>query len=174
MNKPLALLFGMCFGFLLQKGGVGSYDVLMGQLLLQDWTVAQVMLSAILVGMLGLFTLLALGKIELKLKKTRLAANIAGGLIFGVGFALSGYCPGSAAAALGEGHWDALFAMTGMVLGSYVYAVLSGPLSETVEKWGDLGKITLAQLTGQPLSRFVPVFSGFLLLILTVLSVLTN
>jgi uncharacterized protein len=172
MKKPLALIFGMCFGYLLQQGDIGKYDVLMGQLLLQDWTVAKIMLSAILVGMVGLFTLAALRKIELPQKKTRLAANILGGLIFGVGFGLSGYCPGSAAAALGEGHWDALVAMAGMVFGSYVYAVFSGLLSDTIEKWGDLGKTTLAELAGQPLSRFVPLFSGVLLLALMALSVI--
>ena len=172
MKKSLALIFGMCFGFLLQKGGIGNYDVLVGQLLLQDPTVAKVMLSAILVGMVGLFTLRSLGKIKLELKRTRLAANIGGGLVFGVGFALSGYCPGSAAAALGEGHWDALIAMSGMVFGSYLYASFSGLLSNTVEKWGDMGKVTLAQLAGQPLSRFVPLFSGALLIALIALSVI--
>ena len=173
MKKLLALLFGMIFGYLLQRGGVGDYDVLLGQLLLKDWAVAKIMLSAILVGSIGLFVLRTLGKIELELKKTRLAANILGGLIFGAGFALSGYCPGSAAAALGEGRWDALVAMIGMVFGSYLYALFSDPLSKTVEKWGDLGKVTLADLTGKPLARVLPVFIGVLLLALTALTILT-
>jgi uncharacterized membrane protein YedE/YeeE len=173
MKKSLALLFGTVFGFLLQRGGVGDYDVLLGQLLLKDWTVAKIMLSAILVGSVGLFALKALGKVELQLKKTRLAANILGGLIFGAGFGLSGYCPGSAAAALGQGRWDALVAMGGMVFGSYLYALSSGLLSQTVEKWGDLGKVTLADLAGQPLARILPVFSGILLLALATLTFLT-
>lgn len=52
-----AVLFGLIFGFLLQKGGVGKYHVLEGQLLLQDFTVLQVMITAVLVGMIGIYCL---------------------------------------------------------------------------------------------------------------------
>ena len=97
----LGLLFGIVFGFLLQKGGVAKYHILLGVLLLEDFTVIKVMLSAIIVGMLGVFTLHALGLVELHIKPTRYAANILGGLLFGVGFALIGYCPGTGAAASG-------------------------------------------------------------------------
>ena len=50
----LGLLFGVVFGFLLQKGGVGKYEVLIGMLLLRDFTVMKVMLSAVAVGMIGI------------------------------------------------------------------------------------------------------------------------
>ena len=53
----LGLVFGIAFGFLLQKGGVGKYHVLIGVLLLRDFTVMKVMLSAILVGMVGIYAL---------------------------------------------------------------------------------------------------------------------
>jgi uncharacterized protein len=139
----LAALFGIAFGFLLQKGGVAKFNVLIGVLLLEDFTVVKVMLSAILVGMLGVFTLHGLGKVELHIESTRLAAQISGGLIFGVGFALLAYCPGTGAAALGQGNWDALFGFAGLLAGSYLYAELSGVLGRTVEKRGDMGKLTL-------------------------------
>lgn len=51
----LGLSFGINFGFLLQKGGVAKYDVLLGALLLTDFTVMKIMLAAILVGMVGIF-----------------------------------------------------------------------------------------------------------------------
>jgi hypothetical protein len=51
------VVFGLAFGFLLQKGGVGKFNVLIGQLLLQDFTVAKIMLTAIVVGMIGVFAL---------------------------------------------------------------------------------------------------------------------
>ena len=95
----LGFLFGIVFGFLLQKGGVAKYHILLGVLLLEDFTVIKVMLSAIIVGMLGIFTLHGLGLVELHIKPTRYAANIFGGLLFGVGFALIGYCPGTGTAA---------------------------------------------------------------------------
>ena len=94
-----ATLFGLMFGFLLQKGGVAKYHVLEGQLLLQDFTVAKVMLSAILVGMVGIYFLHKIAYTKMHIQPTKIGANILGGLIFGVGFALAGYCPGTGAAA---------------------------------------------------------------------------
>ncbi len=156
------VLFGLAFGFLLQKGGVGKYNVLIGQLLLQDFTVAKVMLTAIVVGMIGVFVLYHFGKVDLHLKPTRIGANIIGGLIFGAGFALLGYCPGTAAVALGQGSWDALFGMVGLVAGSYVFAEMSGWLKRTVETWGDMGKVMLPDLLHIPRGVFV---TGLVLLL---------
>lgn len=142
----LALLFGAIFGFLLQKGGVAKYHILMGVLLLEDFTVIKVMASAIIVGMIGVLTLHRLGKLELHVKPTQYGANIIGGLIFGAGFALSGYCPGTGAVALGQGNYDAGAMMLGMVAGSYVFALMSGWLNKTVNQWGDRGEITFPEL----------------------------
>src|ERR1035437_2175335 len=64
-------IFGLAFGFLLQKGGVGKFNVLIGQLLLQDFTVAKVMLTAIVVGMVGIFTLHHFAKVNPHLKPQR-------------------------------------------------------------------------------------------------------
>jgi uncharacterized protein len=157
-----AILFGLAFGFLLQKGGVGKYHILIGQLLLQDFTVIKVMLTAIAVGMIGIFTLHRLAKVNLHIKPTRIGANLIGGLIFGAGFALIGYCPGTAAAALGQGNWDALFGMAGLIVGSYIYAVFSGRLKNSVEKWGDKGKLLLPDAVHAPRAFFLPIFSAFL------------
>lgn len=156
------VIFGLTFGFLLQKGGVGKFNVLIGQLLLQDWTVAKIMLTAILVGMVGIFVLHRFAKVNLHIKPTRIGANIIGGLLFGGGFALIGYCPGTAAAALGQGSWDALFGMAGLVVGSYLFAEMSGLLKRTVETWGDKGKMMLPDLLHIPRGVFVP---GFALLL---------
>ncbi len=150
-----AVLFGLVFGFLLQKGGVGKFNVLVGQLLLQDFTVAKVMLTAIVVGMAGVFTLHHFAKVNLHIKPTRIGANIIGGLLFGAGFSLLGYCPGTAAVALGQGSWDALFGMGGLVAGSWVFAELSGWSKRTVEKWGDFGKVLLPDLLRLPRTAFV-------------------
>jgi len=167
------VIFGLAFGFLLQKGGVGKFNVLIGQLLLQDYTVAKVMLTAILVGMIGVFTLWHFGKVKLHVKPTKLGANVIGGLLFGAGFALLGYCPGTAAAALGQGSWDALFGMAGLVAGSWVFAELSAWLKGTVEKWGDLGKVLLPDLMDMPRTAFVIGLAVVLITIIVVLEVFT-
>jgi uncharacterized protein len=162
-------IFGLAFGFLLQKGGVGKFHVLIGQLLLQDWTVAKVMLTAILVGMIGVFALHHFALVNLHIKPTRIGANIIGGLLFGAGFALIGYCPGTAAAALGQGSWDALFGMAGLIAGSWMFAELSGWTKRTVEKWGDLGKVLLPDLLRVPRGVFVAGFAVALTALLVLL-----
>lgn len=145
-----AIFFGLAFGFLLQKGGVGKYNVLLGQLLLQDFTVVKIMMTAVVVGMVGVFTLHHFAKVNLHLQPTRLGAQIIGGSLFGAGFALIAYCPGTGAAALGQGSWDVLFGIAGLIAGSYLFAELSGWLKQTVEKWGDKGKVMLPDLLHAP------------------------
>lgn len=157
-----AVLFGLAFGFLLQKGGVTKYNVLIGQLLLQDFTVMKIMMTAIVVGMLGIFTLNRFTKMNLHLQPTRLGAQIIGGLIFGIGFALLAYCPGTGAAALGQGSWDVLFGMAGLIAGSYLYAELSASLKNSVEKWGEKGKLILPDLLHSPR---LPFAAGFAVLL---------
>jgi hypothetical protein len=166
--------FGLAFGFLLQKGGVGKFNVLIGQLLLQDFTVAKVMLTAIVVGMVGIFALHHFAKVNLHIKPTRVGANIIGGLLFGAGFALMGYCPGTAAAALGQGNWDALFGMAGLVVGSWIFAELSGWTKRTIEKWGDLGKVLLPDLLHLPRGVFVVGFAVTLTAIIVLLERFTT
>ena len=162
----LGLVFGIAFGFLLQKGGVAKYHILLGVLLLEDFTVVKVMLTAIVVGSIGIFSLYALGLIKLHVKPTRYAANIIGGLVFGVGFAMIGYCPGTGAAALGQGNWDAISGVAGLMIGSYLFAEASKSLEKTLMKVGDRGKLMLPEVAGLSLPTFLLIFLPLLTAIL--------
>lgn len=142
------IVFGLVFGFLLQKGGVAKYNVLVGQLLLEDFTVMKVMMSAVAVGSVGVFLMHRMGLVKLHLKPTVLGAQSIGGVVFGAGFALAAYCPGTGAAAIGQGSWDALLVAGGLVLGSYLYALFSGTMGRTVKRWGDLGEKTIPGALG--------------------------
>lgn len=164
-----ALIFGLAFGFLLQKGGVAKFDILIGALLLESFVVIQVMLSAIIVGMVGVFVLSRMGMIETQVKETILGSNIVGGLVFGAGFALLAYCPGTSAAAVGQGNFDAIIGIVGMVFGSYLFALSSKFTEGTLSKWGRFGKLTLPDLFGlQPvvfIAIAVPLLIGALVLL---------
>lgn len=164
-----ALIFGLAFGFLLQKGGVSKYHILEGQLLLVDFTVMKVMLSAILVGMIGVYFLQQRGLAKPHIKPAKLGANIMGGLIFGTGFALAGYCPGTGAAALGQGNLNAFYYMGGMLVGSYIFAELSEQLDTTVKSWMNKGKMTLPEVFHISKSKFSILFGALLLLVLLIL-----
>ncbi len=166
--------FGLAFGFLLQKGGVAKYDLLMGALLLTDATVPTVMLAAIAVGMAGVFAMHSFGWVRLHEKPTRYAANILGGLLFGVGFALFGYCPGTAAAALGQGNYDAVAGLLGLLAGSWLYAEASGWLGRTVESWGRRGLLSLPTLLGMPRKPLVVVASVILMAVAVCFDVLSH
>lgn len=149
MNQLLAgLITGVLFGFLLQKGRVLRYDKQLGALRLQDLTIVKFMATTVLVGMVGVYLLQDLGLAKLSVKTTILGGNILGGLIFGLGWGLLGYCPGTSAGALGEGRWDAAWGIVGMLVGAALYAESFPLIKETVLTWGDLGKITIPQLLG--------------------------
>lgn len=146
----LGLLTGFLFGFLLQKGRVSDRRVIVGQFLLRDFTVMKVMLTAIVVGGAGVYAMHAAGLTKLFVKPAQLVAIPVGGLIFGVGMVLLGYCPGTAVAAAGEGKRDAWFGLAGMIAAAAVYAEFSGLFASTVQKWSNLGPVTLPELTGVP------------------------
>lgn len=170
----LGFVFGIVFGFLLQKGGVAKYEVLMGQFFLTDFTVIKVMLTGIAVGMVGIFSMHAMGLVKLHVKPTRYASNIAGGLLFGVGLGLLGYCPGTGAAALGQGNYDATAGIAGLLAGSYLYAETSDRLGATIQKIGNRGSIMLLDLLGMRLKVFLALFVPLLLLSLFALEQLTT
>jgi len=174
-GKQLAMgaIFGLVFGFLLQKGGVAKFNVLIGVLLLEDLTVVKVMVSAIIVGMIGVFILHHADKAKLHIKPMRWGAQIIGGLMFGVGFGLLAYCPGTGAAALGQGNLDALFGMAGLVAGSWMFAELSGWLGRTVQRWGDIGEKFLPDLLGLRPLALVPWVVLILVGVLVVIERLT-
>lgn len=154
----LGFIFGVAFGFLLQKGGVARYEVLMGQFFLTDFTVIKIMVTAIMVGMVGVFSMRAMGLVKLHVKPTRYASNIVGGLLFGVGLGVLGYCPGTGAAALGQGNYDAIPGMLGLMAGSYLYAETSDYLSATIHNIGNRGRIMLPDLIGMRLPVFLLLF----------------
>ena len=142
-------LTGFVFGFLLQKGGVTRFDVIVGQFLLRDFTVAKVMLTAMVVGGAGVYGMLALGMIEgLHVKAAFLLANAVGGVIFGVGMAVLGYCPGTGVAAIGDGSRDAAAGVVGMLFGAATYAEAHAWFARHLLPVGDLGKETMVTLTG--------------------------
>jgi uncharacterized membrane protein YedE/YeeE len=159
------LLTGIIFGFLLQKARVIRYDKQLGALRLVDMTIVKFMLSTILVAMVGTYLLKDLGLVKLSIKPTILGGVILGGLIFGIGWGFLGYCPGTSAGALGEGRWDAIWGILGMLGGAALYAEAYPAMKKTILTWGDLGKITFPQILGVNHWVIIPIIvAGGLLL----------
>lgn len=146
-QRVIGLLMGIVFGFLLHKGGVTSYDVIIGQLLLEDFTVLKVMLTASIVGMVGVHLMGGLGLAQLHPKPGAWGATGIGSLIFGVGFALLGYCPGTGIGAAGQGSLDALLgSLAGITLGAGLFAVAFPRLQRGILARGYFGPRTIPQM----------------------------
>jgi uncharacterized membrane protein YedE/YeeE/rhodanese-related sulfurtransferase len=114
------LLFGFLFGFVLERAGFGNARKLAGQFYLNDMTVFKVMFTAILVAMVGLFGLRAVGLADLSLmwvNPTFLPAQAVGGFLLGIGFIMSGLCPGTSVVSMVSGRIDAWVTFVGIVAG---------------------------------------------------------
>jgi hypothetical protein len=147
-EQILGLVTGILFGFLLQKGRVLRFEKQVGAMLLKDMTILKFMLSAIIVGMVGVAVLSGAGVITLGHKPMNVGAILVGGALFGAGWAVMGFCPGTSVGALGEGRWHAVFAIAGMIAGAALYAELYPALKTTVLAWADFGKIGLPETFG--------------------------
>lgn len=158
IDQALGLITGILFGFLLQKGRVLRFEKQVGAMLLKDMTIFKFMLSAILVGMVGIQLLASAEIITLSHKAMNLGAVVVGGALFGCGWAVIGFCPGTSIGALGEGRWHAIFAIAGMLAGAAVYAEIYPLLKSTVLSWKDFGKISAAEVLGVSPWRVIPVF----------------
>lgn len=143
----LGLLTGIIFGFLLQKGRAAKFHVIIGQFLLKDWTVVKIMATAVAVGTIGVYALVSMGAATLHIKPALLGGVVLGGILFGAGLAVFGYCPGTSVAASGEGRHDAMVGVLGMLVGAGVYVALYPALQPIINGLADWGKITLPQAT---------------------------
>lgn len=144
-------LAGLIFGFLLQKGGVTRYHVLMGQFLLKDWTVAKIMGTAIVVGGLGVYLMRAADMdVPLHVKPATVWGDVLGAVIFGVGMAVLGYCPGTSVGAMGDSSRHAIFGVAGMIVGAALYAETYAWFRDRVLQPLDLGEITLSGVLSLP------------------------
>jgi uncharacterized membrane protein YedE/YeeE len=148
----LAPIFGMAFGWLLHRGQVTNYNVIVNQMRLRDFTVLKVMLTAIVVGGIGLLILTDAGLARWAIREANIGGVIIGALLFGVGMALYGYCPGTGIAAMGTGNLHAAVGAGGMIVGAIAYAFAFDWMRATVLSWWNLGRVTLADVTGIPLA----------------------
>ncbi|MGD2071088.1 MAG: YeeE/YedE thiosulfate transporter family protein, partial [Gemmatimonadota bacterium] len=121
-----AIGLGFLFGFSLERAGFGNARKLAAQFYLRDMTVFKVMFTAILVAMVGLYALTGLGLVDtsmLWINPTFMWAQVVGGFVLGVGFILSGLCPGTSVVSAASGRWDAVATFAGIFVGVAVFVV---------------------------------------------------
>lgn len=125
MEVLIAVLLGFGFGFVLERAGFGSGCKLTAQFRLTDWSVFKVMFTAIVFAAVGMYVFDLAGLMEAESVYVPIPymwAIAVGGALIGAGFAVGGYCPGTAAVGLVTGRLDALVFFAGILIGTYVFA----------------------------------------------------
>jgi hypothetical protein len=161
----VSLALGVAFGAILHRVQVSNPDRIYGTLTLRDLTVLKFMLLAIGVGAIGIGGLGVLGLAHLKVKALPLLAVAGGGLVFGIGFAIAGYCPGTCIVGAAEGRRDAAWTFAGGLLGALGYALVHPMAKRWLIAPVDMGKPTLDSMTGVGPGLMGLVFGAAMILI---------
>ena len=146
MTTLLILVFGFLFGAILQYGKLNKFDVISGSATQTDFSVPKAIAVAIGLGAILLNAEIAMGLASFHTKPFILGGIILGGMVFGSGMAILGYCPGTLAISVGEGSVDALFGIVGGLLGGLVFTFILPSISGILGP--NLGAINLSNAIG--------------------------
>jgi rhodanese-related sulfurtransferase/uncharacterized membrane protein YedE/YeeE len=156
-----AFVIGLLFGLALERAGFGSSRRLAGVFYFEDMAVVKVMFTALVTAMLGLAYLLTFGWISadaIYLLPTVYGAQLVGGLIFGVGFVMGGWCPGTSTVGIASGKVDALTFFGGVMVGSILFNEVFS-LIKPLYTWGEAGVVFIYQSLGLTLGAFALLFT---------------
>ncbi len=162
----VGLITGIAFGVILQRAGASSYHMIVNMLRLKDLTIMKFLFLAIAVGTVGMYFVDAVGTAHIGIAPLYLLGIGIGGLIFGAGWALAGYCPGTALVAMAEGKGDAAITVLGGFAGAftlamtwdYIEPVLVEPLnygSKSVPDWFGANSLLVAVALSAILIAFI-------------------
>lgn len=163
-DLAIAALLGLGFGLALERAGFASARRLTAVFYLYDMAVVKVMFTAIVTAMSGIAVLAGVGALdlaELYVEPTFLTAQLVGGLVFGAGFIIGGYCPGTTIAAMASGRKDGYAFAAGMLAGVMAYA----EFTPGIESWiraNATPDLTLPSLTGVAMGWWTLGFIAFL------------
>ncbi len=150
MAPLYALLVGLAMGALLQRIGASSPGLIARNLRLENLSIIKFMATTIGVGTVVVYLAGLWVPMHLDIRPAYVLGVLAGGIIFGIGFAVGGYCPGTCVVGLGEGRKDALFAVVGGIFGALVFTLAYDALLAPLVKLLDLGRLTLAGVLHLP------------------------
>ncbi|MBX9929007.1 MAG: YeeE/YedE family protein [Gemmatimonadaceae bacterium] len=144
------LLVGVAMGWILQRARASSPAMIAKALRLEDLTIIKFMALTIAVGMVLTAGLALVAPMHFDIKPTYAVGVLVGGLVFGVGFALGGYCPGTCIVGAAEGRRDAVVTIIGGLFGALVFTLTFDALKPILITPLDFGRITLPELLHLP------------------------
>ena len=143
----LGLIIGILFGAALYLGGLAEPDKIIGTLRLKDLHAMRTIAVFVLVGMLGTWILQLTGHANMSVKPAAIITVFIGGALLGVGFGITGYCPGTGLACAAAGRIDALMTVIGMFVGALAYILIYHKFALPLEQNFNYGKVTLPEVT---------------------------
>ncbi len=169
-SHVLGLFVGLSFGLSLFASGLANPDKIIGTLRLKDFHAMRVIAVFLVVGMLGVWAIdmaTAPGAPgPYNVKTAQLLVNALGGALLGIGFGLTGYCPGTGLACAAAGRFDALITVVGMMLGALLYIWIYPWVVPQLQAIGDYGKVRLPEITGTDPTWWVLPISAVALVVL--------
>lgn len=129
MKLASYVLFGTIFGLVLSRSGAADYNFIQGMFLFEEFQLYGIIGTAVIVTAPGLWLIKRYGKtasgenISIENKPGH-RGNIYGGALFGVGWAITGMCPGPVLVNVGEGKLYAIAALAGVLVGSGAFGVI--------------------------------------------------
>jgi uncharacterized membrane protein YedE/YeeE len=159
----VGLIVGGLWGYILYKSMVCDHGCIVGGLALKNMNMLLVIMTSVVTTGLIIYPLSALEIVKLIPKPTYVIGNVAGGALIGLGMAVAGYCPGTAAASVGAGKKDAVFAIIGGLVGAIIYPIIFPVIKPLLIDPLNLGKITVPGILASKLG--IPtVISAYLIL----------
>jgi len=163
------LIIGGLFGAALVLAALADPDKIIGTLRLKDFHAMRTIAVFVLVGMLGTWILEMAGLAHFSVKPAAIISVLIGGALLGIGFGLTGFCPGTGLACAASGRIDALITVLGMFLGALAFILIYPSIVAPIDNIANYGKTTLPQITNMPKALWViPIFLlGSIILFLT-------
>ncbi len=148
MNPNLTgFIVGLLFGAALYMGGLAEPDKIIGTLRLKDFHAMRVIALFVIIGMLGTWILDMAGSANYSVKPAAVVSVLLGGALLGIGFGMTGYCPGTGLACAASGRIDALVSVIGMFAGAFVFILIYPAIAVPLGKIANYGKVTLPEIT---------------------------
>lgn len=144
----LIIVFGFLFGAILQFSKLNKYNTISGMSMLRDLTMAKAIVAAIGLGIIFVNVEIAMGFASYHIKPVLMGGIILGGLLFGIGMSVLGYCPGTIPVSMGEGSLDALTGFAGAVSAGILYTLVLPSIKGIIGP--DEGQIALVNLFDKP------------------------
>jgi uncharacterized membrane protein YedE/YeeE len=168
-TEMIGFIVGVLFGASLLLAGLADPDKIIGTLRLKDFHALRTIAVFVLVGMLGTWILNIIGIAHFSVKPAAILSILIGGALLGIGFGLTGYCPGTGLACAASGRIDAMVTVLGMFLGALVFILVYPSIVKPIDEIANFKKVMLPEITGIERGIWVIVIvgCGILALVLT-------